>query len=329
MTSRRESLVLLAASALTMPLGSFAQQRPGRAPRMGYIAQSPLSAIASRIESFSQGMRQLGYIEGNNIVVEWRSADGNQDRLKGLAEELVRLKLDVIVSAGPTVTRALKEATALIPIVMAQDIDPVGSGFVVSLAHPGGNVTGLATLSPEIGGKQLQILKEMIPRLSRVAVFGNSTNPGDAQALRETVLAAGSLEVYLRYLDILDAREIEPAFQAATKGRAEALLVLGNPVLNAHRKQVVDLAVKQRIAAAYTRPEFMDVDGLMYYGTNFDDLFRRAASYVDKILKGAKPADMPVERPTKFEFIINVKAAKHIGLKIPATVLARADKIID
>jgi putative tryptophan/tyrosine transport system substrate-binding protein len=240
----------------------------------------------------------------------------------------VRLKVDVIVSPGPTVTRIVKEATSTIPIVMAQDTDPVGSGFVANLARPGGNITGLATLAPEMGGKQLELLKEIVPRLSRVAVIGNSSNPGDAQAIRETVLTAGSSEVYLRYLDVLDPKDIETAFQAAAKGRADGLFVLGNPTLNAHRKQIVDLAVKHRLPATYARPEFVEDGGLMTYGTSYNDLFRRAAIYVDKILKGAKPADLPVEQPTKFEFIINLNAAKKIGLTIPQKVLARADKVI-
>ena len=233
----------------------------------------------------------------------------------------MRLKVDVIVSPGPTVTRVVKEATSTIPIVMAQDTDPVGSGFIASLARPGGNITGLATLAPEMGGKQLELLKEIVPRLSRVAVIGNSTIPGDAQALRETVLTAGSSEVYLRYLDVLDPKDIETAFQAAAKGRADGLFVLGNPTLNAHRKQIADFAVKHRLPATYARPEFVEDGGLMTYGTSYNDLFRRAAIYVDKILKGAKPAELPVEQPTKFELVINLKTAKQIGLTIPPNVL--------
>ena len=303
-------------------------QQPAKVPRIGYLAGAAISSLAARIEAFRLGLRELGYVEGKNIVIEWRSAEGNLDRISELAAELVRLKLDVIVSPGPTVTRPLKEATSTIPIVMASDTDPVGSGFIANLARPGGNITGLASLAPEVGGKQLELLKEISPKISRVAVIGNSSNPGDAQALRETVLAAGSFEVYLRYLDVLDPKDIETAFRVAAKGRADALMVLGNPILNAHRKQIVDLAVKQRLPATYTRPEFIEAGGLMYYGTNYNDLFRRAATYVDKILKGAKPADLPVEQPKKFEFIVNLKAGKEIGLTIPPGVLARADKVI-
>jgi putative tryptophan/tyrosine transport system substrate-binding protein len=309
--------------------GATAQaQQPAKVARIGYLSGSTPSNLAARIEAFRQGLRDLGYVEGKNIVIEWRDAKGNPDLLPAVAADLVRLKVDVIVSPGPTVTRAAKEATSTIPIVMAQDTDPVSSGFVTSLARPGGNITGLATLAPEVGGKQLELLKDITPKISRVAVIGNSTNPGDAQALRETVLAAGSSEIYLRYLDVLDPKDIETAFRTAVKGRADALLVLGNPILNAHRKQIVDFAVKHRLPATYTRPEFIEAGGLMYYGTNYNDLFRRAATYVDKILKGAKPADLPVEQPTKFEFIVNLKVAKQIGLKVPPHVLAKADRVI-
>jgi len=310
----------------TVPPGEA--QQPAKVPRIGFQLDSPASAVTARTEAFRQGLRELGYIEGKNIIIEWRSAEGKIERRSELAAELVRLKVDVIVSGGPSVTRGVKEATSTIPIVMAQDTDPVGSGFVASLARPGGNITGLAALAPEMSGKQLDLLKQIVPKLSRVAVIGNSNVPGDAQALRETVLAAGSFEVYLRYLDVPDPKDIETVFRAAAKGRADAVLVLGNPILNAHRKQIVDLAVKHRLPATYARPEFVEAGGLMTYGTSYNDLFRRAATYVDKILKGAKPADLPVEQPTKFEFIVNLKAAKQIGLTIPPNVLARADRVI-
>jgi putative tryptophan/tyrosine transport system substrate-binding protein len=315
--------------AVLFALGFAAEaQQPVKVPRVGYLSSGSLSDLGGRIEGFRQGLRELGYVEGKNIVIEWREAKGNFDRVRELADELVRLKMDVIVSPGPAVTRPLKEATSTIPIVIAQDTDPIGSGFVASLARPGGNITGLAALAPEMGGKQLELLKEIIPKLSRVAVVGNSTIPGDAQALRETVLAAGSYEIYLRYLDLRDPDDIDAVFRAAAKGRADAVLMLGNPTLNPHRKQIVDQVVKHRLPTTYTRPEYINAGGLMYYGTNYNDLYRRAAGYVDKILKGAKPADLPVEQPKKFEFIINLKAAKQIGLTIPPNVLARADRVI-
>lgn len=205
-------------------------QQPAKIPRIGFQLDAPVSVLAGRIEGFRQGLRELGYIEGKTIIIEWRSSEGKVERRGEIAAELVRLKVDVIVSGGPTVTRAIKEATSTIPIVMGQDTDPVGSGFAASLARPGGNITGLSALSPEMSGKQLEIMKEILPKLSRMAVIGNSTNPGDAQVLRETVLAAGAYEVYLRYLDVQDQKDIEPAFRATAKGRADALLVLGNPI---------------------------------------------------------------------------------------------------
>ena len=303
-------------------------QQPAKIPRIGFQVDANATVLAARIEGFRQGLRELGYVEGKNIIIEWRSAEGKSERRAEIAAELVRLKLDALISAGPTVTRVLREATSSIPIVMAQDTDPVGSGFVHSLAKPGGNITGLAALAPEMSGKQLEVLKQVVPKLSRVAVIGNSNNPGDAQTLRETVLAAGSYEIYLRYLDVQDAQEIEPVIHAAAKGRADAIMVLGNPNLNLHRQEVVNLAAKYRLPATYGRPEFVEAGGLMSYGTNYPELFRRAAIYVDKILKGAKPGDLPVEQPTKFDMIINLKAAKQIGLTIPPNVLARADRVI-
>jgi putative tryptophan/tyrosine transport system substrate-binding protein len=327
MKSLRGKITVLLVTTLLLT-STRVEAQAVKVPRVGYLSGGSLSNLGGRIEAFRQGLRELGYVEGKNIVIEWREAQGNFDRVRELADELVRLKMDVIVSPGPAVTRPLKEATATVPIVMAQDTDPVGSGFVASLARPGGNITGLAALAPEMAGKQLEILKELAPRLSRVAILGNSNNPGDAQALRETVIAAGTVDVYLRYLDVLDPKEIDSKFTAANKGHADAVLVLGNPILNAHRKQIVELAVKHRLPTAYTRPEYIEEGGLMYYGTNYNDLFRRAAGYVDRILKGAKPADLPVEQPTKFELIVNLKAAKQIGLTIPNKVLAKADRVI-
>jgi len=318
---------VLAAALLAVVVCAEAQQA-GKIPHIGFQLDSSAALLASRVDGFRQGLRELGYIEGKNILIEWRSGESNPERRREIAAELARLKLDLIVSGGPTVTRALKEATSMVPIVMAQDSDPVGSGFAATLAKPGGNITGLAALAPEMSGKQLALMKEVVPRLSRMAIIGNSTNPGDAQALRETVLAAGSFEVYLRYLDILDPKDIGPVFQSAAKGRADALLVLGNPILNAQRKQVIDLAVKHRLPATYGRPEYVEAGGLMYYGTNYNDLFRRAAYYVDKIFKGARPGDLPIEQPTKFELVINLNAAKQIGVTIPQAVLYKADRVI-
>jgi putative ABC transport system substrate-binding protein len=303
-------------------------QQPTKIPRIGFLFVTSLSTISARIEALRQGLRELGYVEGKNIVIELRSAEGKLDRVSALAAELVRLKVDVTVTGGATDTRAAKEATNTIPIVMAQDSDPVGSGFVASLARPGGNITGLATFAPEVSGKRLELLKEIIPKLSRVAVLGISTRPGNAQSLKEVELAAGAFKVQVQYLDVLDVKEIETAFRAATKGRAEAVLVLQSPFFNSQRKQIVEIAIKSRLPAIYPQTDYTEAGGLMYYGANTPDLFRRAATYVDKILKGAKPADLPVEQPKTFELIINLKAAKQIGLTIPPNVLARADRVI-
>ena len=304
-----------------------AQQTP-KVPRIGVLLGLSFSANTARIEAFRQGLRELGYVEGKNIVIEYRAAAGKREQLPELITELVRLKVDVIVTAGPSPTRAAKEARVTIPIVMTNDGDPVGSGVVASLARPGENITGLSTLGPELSGKRLELLKEIIPKLSRVAVFGESTQPGNAQSLRETEAAAREFKVQLQLLDVLEPKDIETAFQAAAKARTDAVLVLGNPFLGAHRKQVSELAIKNRLPAIYPQSEFVEGGGLMTYAASRTDLFRRSAAYVDKILKGAKPADLPVEQPTKFEFIINLKTAKQIGLRIPPSVLARADKVI-
>ena len=310
--------------------GAVAQaQQPKKIPRIGFLSGSPPSSIEASTEAFRQGLRDLGYMEGKNIVIEWRSAEGKRGRLSALAAELMRLKVDLIVTAGPLVTRAAKEATSTIPIVMAQDPDPVGNGFVASLARPGGNITGLSRLAPELSGKQLELLKEIVPKLSRVAVIGTSTRPGNAQTLREVELAAGAFGVQLQYLDILSPKDIETAFQAAVRERAEgALWFVTGSIGNPHRKKIADLAVSSRLPVIYFQRVDVEAGGFMFYGVNVVDLHRRAAVYVHKILKGAKPADLPVEQPTKFEFVINLKAAQQIGLTIPPNVLARANRVI-
>ena len=268
-------------------------------------------------------------MDGKNIVIEWRYADGKADRLRELAAELVGLKVDVIVTSGGGSTRAAKQATVTIPIVMTQDTDPVRNGFVASLARPGGNITGLSRLAPELSGKQVELLKDIVPRLSRVAILGSSTQPANAQILKEIELAAGALGVKLQYLDVQGPKDFETAFRDANKGRADAVLMLvSGPVYNPNRTQVVELAVKSRLPAIYRNREDVEAGGLMSYGVSLTDLDRRAAVYIDKILKGVKPADLPVEQPTKFEFVINLKAAKQIGLTIPPNVLARAVKVI-
>jgi putative ABC transport system substrate-binding protein len=303
-------------------------QQPKKVPRIGFPIGTSLSAASARVGAFRQGLRELGYLEGKNIIIEWRSAHGKNDRLPALAAELVGLKVDIIVSSGPITTRSAREATSTIPIVVGFDNDPVGSGFVASLAKPGGNITGLSNFSPELSGKRLELLKEILPKLSRVAVFGNRNEPGNAQNLKEVELAAKAFGVKLQYLDVVSPKDIETSFRAASKGSADAALMLQSPIIASQRIQIVELAVKNRLPATYFRSDFVEDGGLISYGANTPDLFRRAATYVDKILKGAKPADLPVEQPTKFEFFINLKVAKQIGLTIPQSVLYRADKVI-
>jgi putative ABC transport system substrate-binding protein len=307
---------------------SALSQEPTKVARIGYLV-GPSTAGSARYEAFRQGLRELGHLEGKNIVIEWRSSEGDRDRQRALVAELMRLKVDVIVAVGGGDVRIAKEATATIPIVMVQGGDPVGSGFVSSLARPGGNITGLAILRPELSGKRLELLKEVVPRLSRVVLFGSSASPEHAQVLKEAELAAAALGVKLQSLDIRSAKDFDPSFQTALKGRAEAVLVrVRGPILSPHRKEFAELAVKHRLPVIYEGAEEVEAGGLMSYGVNFSDLYRRAAIYVDKILKGAKPADLPVEQPTKFEFIINLKAAKQIGLTIPQWTLTKADKVI-
>jgi putative tryptophan/tyrosine transport system substrate-binding protein len=322
-------ITVLTLCAMLFALCSSAEaQQPTKVPRIGNLGAGVGSSSSGRPEAFRQGLRELGYVEGKNIVIEWRSSEGKLDRLPALAAELVRLKVAMIVTGGGSSTRAAKEATSTIPIVMQQDNDPVANGFVASLARPGGNITGLSTFAPELSGKRLELLKETIPKLSRVAVLGTSTISGNAQMLREVELIAGALGVKLQYLDVLGSKDIETAFRAASKGRADAVLTLTSIILLNHRTQVAELAVKSRLSAIYPQTEYTEAGGFMYYGANILDLHRRAATYVDKILKGAQPADLPVEQPKKFEFIINLKAAKQIGLTIPPNVLVRADKVI-
>jgi putative ABC transport system substrate-binding protein len=269
-------------------------------------------------------------VEGKNLVVEWRFADGKPALRPEHAAELVRLNVDVIVTSSATDTRAAKAATATIPIVMGQGDDPVQLGFVTSLARPGGNITGLATLSPEISGKRLELLSEIVPKLSRVAVFGTSKSASNAQELREVELAAGALGLKIQYVDVLAAKDIETAFRTAAKKKSDAVFmnVSGSIITATRQKEFAELALKTRLPVTYHRASYVEAGGLMSYGVDYVDLHRRAANYVDKILKGAKPAELPVEQPTKFELVINLKAAKQLGLTIPPNVLARADKVI-
>ena len=326
----RKMVGIVALGVVFVLCGAVASaQQPKKIPRLGFLTASISTDNSARHDAFRQGLRELGYVEGKNIVIEWRFAAGKPDRQRAMAADLARLKVDVIVAVGTGDIRAAKEASATIPIVMVSGGDAVGSGLVASLARPGGNITGLATLRPELSGKRIELLTEIVPRLSRVAVFASSSSADSDQLSKELEVAAGAFGVKLQSLDILTPKDFESAFRDAAKGRAQAVLVrVPGPILTPRQKDVAELAVKNRIPAIYENSEEVEAGGLMSYGTNASDRYRRAATYVDKILKGAKPADLPVEQPTKFEFIINLKAAKQIGLTIPPNVLARADKVI-
>jgi len=321
---RRIVWFILISSAIGWAASAEAQQ-PKKVQRIGFLSSGSLGSFVA----FRQGLRDLGYVEGKNLIIEYQKSEGNFTRAQARAAELVRLKVDVIVTSGATDTRAAKEATTTIPIVFLQDPDPIGNGFVTSLARPGGNITGLSSLGADLSGKRLELLKEVLPKLSRVAVLGNSANTGNGIQLRETERAAEAFRMQLQYLDVLSAKDIETAFREASKERADAVFVLGFPGPLSDRTLLAQHAVKSRLPAIYPQINYVEeAGGLMSYGTSFADLELRAATYVDKILKGAKPGELPVEQPKKFEFVINLKAAKQIGLTIPPNLLARADRVI-
>jgi len=323
---RREFITLLGGAAMTWPLAARAQQ-PTKVPRIGYLSASePLP----RDDAFRQRLRELGYAEGKNLIIEYRIAEGKLHQLPALAEELVRLEVDVIVAVVTQASLAAKHATKTIPIIIVAVSDPLGSGLVASLARPEANVTGTSGMSAEVVGKSLELLKETVPRASRVAVLWNPDNAiYQAQMLRETQLTAGRLGVELRTFAVRGPDEFDPAFAGMTSAQAGALMVLSDPAYVPHAARIADLANKHGLPAMYTGRDYVAAGGLMAYGTDFVTLFRRTADYVDKILKGAKPAELPVEQPTKFELVINLKTAKALGLTVPPTLLARADEVIE
>ena len=321
-------LITLVVAGLFSAIAAGAQHK---VPRIGYLA-ADLKANPHFPEAFRQGLRDLGYVEGQNILIEYRSAEGHLDRLGALAGELVRLHVDVLVSEGTPPSVAAKNTTKTIPIVFVPSADPVGSGLVTSLSRPGGNVTGLSFLGPETVAKCLQLLKEAVPGITRAAVLSHPGNPSEATRkiiLRETEVAARALAVGLQFLEANGPDDFERAFSEMRRGRAEGLTVLTSIMFFSERRRLVDLAAKNRLPTVYPWREPVDAGGLLAYGPNLPDLLRRAAGYVDRILKGVKPADMPVEHPTKFELVVNLKAAKGLGLTIPPSLLARADEIIE
>jgi len=303
-------------------------QQPSKLPKIGFLVAPSRSFFANRIESFQQGLHSLGYVEGKNIAIEYRYAEGKADRLPALAAELVGLKVDVIVTSATPSVLAAKKATSTIPIVFVSVSDPVGNGIVASLARPGGNITGLTILAPELSGKRLELLKEAVPNVTRVATLWNSANPSQELQWKEMQAAAQVLGLKLQSLEVRSANDFDSAFEAALRERAQALITTPEPLINTHLKRIVEFAAKNRLPAMYAGPEVVDAGGLMSYAPDYTHQYRRAAVFVDKILKGARPADLPVEQPIKFEFIINLKAAKQIGVTIPPNVLARADKVI-
>jgi putative ABC transport system substrate-binding protein len=330
MNIRRKLLVALGAGALAAPLASFAQaQQPKKIAKIGHLVPGTLAVHAPNLEAFRQGLRELGYVEGKTFVLELRYGEGRFERLPELARELVGLKVDVIVTVADPAIAAVKRETQTIPIVMATSTDPVATGFVASLARPGGNVTGLSGMTPELSGKRLELLREVVPGLSRVALLWNPDVRGNLFDYNTTEGAARSLRLQLQSVEVPRAEDFERAFSAITKERAQALILAGtNPIAFANRGQIASFAQKNRLPSIYASMEYVDAGGLMSYGPSLPNMFRRAATYVDKILKGAKPADLPVEQPTKFELVINLKTAKQIGVTIPPNVLARADQVI-
>ena len=325
---KKLSLLMLGTLSLTSAHIADAQQ-VGKVHRIGYLQTASREQQLHLVKAFKEGMQELGYVEGRDITLEYRFAEGKPGRLTDLAAELIRLKVDLIVSGGTQATRAARKATSTIPIVMGNSgSDPVADGFVASLARPGGNITGLTSITTELNGKRLELLKEAIPMISRVAILLNPGNRRSGPSLKQIEAASRALGISLLSLAIQSPNDFESAFGVAAKGRADALIEIQDALFNSHRKLIVDLAAKNRLPAIYDRIDFVEAGGLMSYGTNISDLYRRAAIYVDKILKGAKPGDLPVEQPTKFELVVNMKTAKALGLTIPQAVLLRADEVI-
>ncbi len=327
MLRRGGLLGILVLGILAPPLVPNAQQ-PAKVYRIGYLTAGPISPRTHLVEAFRQGLGELGYVEGQNFALVIRSAEQGPEQLPDRAAELVRLSVDVIVAITTPAVQAAQQATRKIPIVMVSVADPVATGFVASLARPGGNITGLSILSAELSGKRLQLLKEVVPRVSRVAVLWNPTNPSNVLQIGETKVAAQALGVQLQPFEVRGPHDFESAFQAATRGRAGALIALDDPLFYGERTRIVGLAAKTRLPAMYGLTGFAEAGGLMTYGANNPDLHRRAATYVDKILKAAKPADLPVEQPTRFELVVNMKTAKALGLTFPPSILIRADQVI-
>jgi putative ABC transport system substrate-binding protein len=326
---RREFITLLGGAAAAWPLRAGAQQA-GKVYRIGVLEMTSATLNVANVYALRAGLRQLGYFEGQNLVIEYRSADGRDDRFPGLARELLALKVDVIVTRGTPAAKAAKNATSTVPVVMAASGDPLGTGLVTSLSRPGGNITGLSAIVGELAPKRLELIREIVPGLARIAVLANTSNDAVRRDWARIETAARSLGVQAQLLDLRNSDALGPTFDAAGAARrAGALVVVIDAITLANRQRIVDLAMKYRLPAIYSSREFVDIGGLISYGVSYPDLYRRAATYVDKILKGAKPADLPVEQPTKFEMVINLKTANAISLDIAPTMLTRADEVIE
>jgi putative tryptophan/tyrosine transport system substrate-binding protein len=325
---RRRELIALLGSVAALSLAARAQQ-PGKVYSIGFLTAGASAAGTPALPAFVEALQELGWIEGKNIIFEYRYGENRLERLPNLAAELARLRVDVIVAAGTLAPLAAKHATTAIPIVMTSAGDPLGSGLVASLARPGGNVTGLSLMVPDLAGKRLQLLKDLLPRLSRVAVLWDAGNPYPAQVFKEAESAAQMLGLEVQSLEVREPDDFNSVFGAARSKNPDALVTVEDPLTVGHRKQIVAFAARNQLPAIYGLREFVEVGGLMAYGASISDLYRRAAVYVDKILKGARPADLPVEQPTKFEFVINLRTAHTLGLTIPPAILARADEVIE
>jgi putative ABC transport system substrate-binding protein len=325
--SMNQKIIILVTAIAILPFVQLAkaQQPAGKVPRIAYLTFGSSSSSAPRREAFREGLRKLNYIEGQNIIVEYRYADSKADLLAEQIAELIQLKVDVIVAGGTQANVEVKKATSTIPIVIANSDDPLGSGLVESLARPGGNATGLSSMSQELSGKRLELFKEVFPKVRRLAVLWHSTSDG---SFKETLVAAQGLGFAVRSLEVKRPEDLDNMFATVTKERLDGLFAVTSSFMTTNRKRIVEFAGKHKLPAIYSNAEYVEDGGLMSYATNSLDLHRRAATYVDKILKGAKPADLPVEQPTKFELVINLKTAKQIGVMIPPNVLARADKVI-
>ena len=326
---RRIGLAVILTLGLIFTLLAAEAQQQSKIYRIGVLDFVPVTSNAANLSALRQGLRELGYVEGQNLIIEYRSADGQAERFPSFAAELVRLKVDVIVTRGTPAALAAKHATGTVPIVMAASSNPVGTGAVGSLAHPGGNITGLSALGTEMQGKPIEMLRELVPQIVRVAFLFNMSNAGLQANWKAAEQQARSVGLQPQLLDVRTVRDLEPAFDAAVRQRAGAMIIGLDTLTQAHRGQIIEALAKRHLPAISREREFVEAGGLMSYGVNYPDQYRRAATYVDKILKGAKPTDLPIEQPTKFELVINLKTAKALGLTIPQTLLLRADQVIE